>query len=406
MARRAEPASCRRAPPCARPSKKDGRHGRNSMLRHRAWLRTGACIRRPLEITENSPHISEFVHFVVKIMKNRYLFFVILKNHEPWHGAYGPQCLSEKKIMPGHGFLSGNDRPGLRRLVLVLFIALNAFFLSGFLFHVGNRNMEYHDALPRKTLITFLGIQYDAENQSCIEQILNGYSAAHNDMLVSYEGIALNVYSRLLNQRLKKDDRTDNVFILPPDCLRPYQRRGRLADQSGLPALTAYRPEVLGQMQGGGRPYIATSSLGAHGLFVNLDLPARHGVSTPPERQGFSGGLRNLPRQRHYPHQRRQGSSENRSDRREPDAARRPHTGKRRRLSRRAQCLPGSAGAGELPQGRQLRYGTGLCFCPAHARREVHRAFAQSGRHTLTSLLPGIRIPCRRSATCRAFRHA
>ena len=48
------------------------RHGRNSMLRHRAWLRTGACIRRPLEITEDSPHISEFVHFVVKIMKNRY----------------------------------------------------------------------------------------------------------------------------------------------------------------------------------------------------------------------------------------------------------------------------------------------------------------------------------------------
>lgn len=220
-------------------------------------------------------------------MKNRYLFFVILKNHEPWHGAYGPQCLSEKKIMPGHGFLSGNDRPGPRRLALVLFIALNAFFLSGFLFHVGNRNMEYHDALPRKTLITFLGIQYDAENQSCIEQILNGYSAAHNDMLVSYEGIALNVYSRLLNQRLKKDDRTDDVFILPPDCLRPYQRRGRLADQSGLPALTAYRPEVLGQMQVGGRPYIATSSLGARGLFVNLDLPARHGVSTPRNGKAF-----------------------------------------------------------------------------------------------------------------------
>ena len=56
--------------------------------------------------------------------------------------------------------------------------------------------------------------------------------------------------------------------MLPPDCLRSYQRRGRLADLSGLPALTAYRPEVLGQMQMGGRPYIATTSLGARGLFV------------------------------------------------------------------------------------------------------------------------------------------
>lgn len=127
--------------------------------------------------------------------------------------------------MRGRGLLSGNDKPGPRRLALVLLIALNTFFLSGFLFHVGNRNMEYDDALPRKTLITFLGIQYDAENQSCIEQILNGYSAAHNDMLVSYEGIALNAYSRLLNQRLKKDDRADDVFMLPPDCLRSYQRR-------------------------------------------------------------------------------------------------------------------------------------------------------------------------------------
>ncbi|WP_302737007.1 ABC transporter substrate-binding protein [uncultured Desulfovibrio sp.] len=189
--------------------------------------------------------------------------------------------------MRGRGLLSGNDKPGPRRLALVLLIALNTFFLSGFLFHVGNRNMEYDDALPRKTLITFLGIQYDAENQSCIEQILNGYSAAHNDMLVSYEGIALNAYSRLLNQRLKKDDRADDVFMLPPDCLRPYQRRGRLADLSGLPALTAYRPEVLGQMQMGGRPYIATTSLGARGLFANLDLLARYGVSTPRNGKAF-----------------------------------------------------------------------------------------------------------------------
>ena len=59
--------------------------------------------------------------------------------------------------MRGRGLLSGNDKPGPRRLALVLLIALNTFFLSGFLFHVGNRNMEYDDALPRKTLITFSG---------------------------------------------------------------------------------------------------------------------------------------------------------------------------------------------------------------------------------------------------------
>ena len=154
-------------------------------------------------------------------------------------------------------------------------------------------------------------------------------------------------------------------------------------------------------MQGGGRPYIATSSLGAHGLPVNLDLPARHGVSTPRNGKAFLAACETFRAKGIIPISADREALKNRSDRREPDAARRPHTGKRRRLSRRAQCLPGSAGAGELPQGRQLRYGTGLCFCPAHARREVHRAFAQSGRHTLTSLtwhthpVPSFRnVPC------------
>ena len=123
--------------------------------------------------------------------------------------------------MRGHGHLSGNAGPGPHRIALVLLIALSSFFLSGFLFHVGNRNMEYDDALTQKTLITFLGIQYDAENQACIEQILNSYSTAHNDMLVSYEGVTLNAYSQLLNQRLKKDDRVDDVFILPAALSKP-----------------------------------------------------------------------------------------------------------------------------------------------------------------------------------------
>ena len=74
-----------------RTPEKNGRHGRNDMLRRMAWFRTGACIRRPLEIIKADPHISEFVHFIVKVrlifiisefvhfivkvMKNRYLFF-------------------------------------------------------------------------------------------------------------------------------------------------------------------------------------------------------------------------------------------------------------------------------------------------------------------------------------------
>lgn len=189
--------------------------------------------------------------------------------------------------MRGHGHLSGCAKHRQHRLVLVLLIALNSFFLSGFLFHLGNRNMEYDDALPQKKLITFLGIQYASENQSCIEQILNGYSTAHNDMLVSYEGVTLNAYSQLLNQRLKKDDRVDDVFMLPPGCLRPYQSRGRLADLSGLPALSAYHPEVLEQTQVDGHAYIATSSLGARGLFVNLDLLTRQGISPPRNGETF-----------------------------------------------------------------------------------------------------------------------
>ena len=49
-----------------------------------------------------------------------------------------------------HNFFPDTAKPGPHRIALVLLIALSSFFLSGFLFHVGNRNMEYDDALTQK----------------------------------------------------------------------------------------------------------------------------------------------------------------------------------------------------------------------------------------------------------------
>ena len=173
------------------------------------------------------------------------------------------------------------------RKLLFFFILAQCFFVSGFYFQRGNQNVEYDDpALSPQVLLTFLGVQYPFENKASIERILNEYSEAHPNILISYEGVLLRAYPDILKQRVKTNS-VDDVFMVPPAYARRYMPEGILADLSGLPVLSAYRQEVLAQMRMGGTvPYVA-NSLGAFGLFCNLDMLDRNKLAVPQTLDGF-----------------------------------------------------------------------------------------------------------------------
>ncbi len=161
-------------------------------------------------------------------------------------------------------------------------------FSSGFFFHRGNQNVEYDiSELQPRIILNFLSFQYDADSKSTLEQLLSRYSEWHPDQLVSYEGIPLAEYGAVLGQRLKMKS-ADDVFMVSPVLARRYAAEGLLAPLTELPTLKAYRPEVLEQMSMAGDIWYATTSIGAFGLFCNLDMLEREGLSVPRNMQEFS----------------------------------------------------------------------------------------------------------------------
>lgn len=172
------------------------------------------------------------------------------------------------------------------RKLLFLVIFAQSFLLYGFYFQRGNQNVEYdNSALSPQVLLTFLGVQYPFENKASIEHILNDYSMSHPNVLISYEGVPLCSYSRILKQRVKTDS-IDDVFMVSLAYARQMPE-GLLADLSALPVLGAYRQEVLEQMRVGNTTPYVTISLGAFGLFCNLDMLERSKLGVPQTLDDF-----------------------------------------------------------------------------------------------------------------------
>lgn len=172
------------------------------------------------------------------------------------------------------------QRKGMKRLTVGILL-LMCVFLSGFFFHRGNQNREYDvSGMQPCIILNFLGFRYDSDNRAALERLLSLYSERHPDKFVSYEGIPPAEYGRVLSQRLKMKS-ADDVFMVPPILARRYAAEGRLAPLKGIPALKAYRPEVLEQMKLEGDIRYATTSLGAFGLFCNLDMLEKEGLSVP-----------------------------------------------------------------------------------------------------------------------------
>lgn len=168
----------------------------------------------------------------------------------------------------------------MKRLTVGILL-LMCVFLSGFFFHRGNQNREYDvSGMQPCIILNFLGFRYDSDNRAALERLLSLYSERHPDKFVSYEGIPPAEYGRVLSQRLKMKS-ADDVFMVPPILARRYAAEGRLAPLKGIPALKAYRPEVLEQMKLEGDIRYATTSLGAFGLFCNLDMLEKEGLSVP-----------------------------------------------------------------------------------------------------------------------------
>lgn len=172
------------------------------------------------------------------------------------------------------------------RKLLFFFIFSQCFLLSGFYFQRGNQNVEYDNpSLYPQVLLTFLGIQYPSENKAVTEHILNNYSKSHPNILISYEWVPLRTYPYILKKRIESDN-LDDVFMLSLDS-RYQIPEGLLVDLSKLPTLAAYRQQVLAQMRKGGTVPYVTTSLGAFGLFCNLNMLERNKLGVPQTLDGL-----------------------------------------------------------------------------------------------------------------------
>ena len=150
--------------------------------------------------------------------------------------------------------------------------------------NVENSFAMYPSLYPQ-VLLTFLGVQYPSENKAVTEHILNNYSKSHPNILVSYEWVPLRTYPCILKKRICSNS-LDDVFMLSQDS-RYQVPEGVLADLSSLPTLAAYRQQVLAQMRKGDSiPYV-TTSLGAFGLFCNLNMLERNRLKVPQTLEEF-----------------------------------------------------------------------------------------------------------------------
>lgn len=166
------------------------------------------------------------------------------------------------------------------RKLLFLFILSQCFLLSGFYFQRGNQNVEYDNpALYPQVLLTFLGVQYPSENKTATEHVLNDYLKLHQNILVSYEWVPLHEYPCILKKRIRSNS-LDDVFMFSLGS-RYQIPEGLLVDLANLPTLAAYRQQVLAQMRNGDAVPYVTTSLGAFGLFCNLNMLERNRLKVP-----------------------------------------------------------------------------------------------------------------------------
>lgn len=173
---------------------------------------------------------------------------------------------------------------------LFLFLSLGLLGVIAFLFlsfHT-KKLSDYEYAYNQKSSqITFFGFKWESANVTAIEALISGFMARNPSVPVLYESIKGRDYFPVLLKRMATGN-GDDIFMVDHDSLLTLSRQGCLKDLSGLPEIATYNRLALSQMQEpDGAVYFLPMSISAFGLYCNLDLLRKHGVSTPRTLQDF-----------------------------------------------------------------------------------------------------------------------
>lgn len=138
-------------------------------------------------------------------------------------------------------------------------------------------------------VLTYFGDQISGTAVSALEELVDRYQRATPSISVLYEGRRSTPqegrgYNTLLELRLDAGY-GDDLFIVNAEMIRPLHAKGHLLDLSSLPAVAQLNAECLEQSTVDGKILAFPLSFTAYGLFSNLELLDRYGLSAPASYQ-------------------------------------------------------------------------------------------------------------------------
>lgn len=143
-----------------------------------------------------------------------------------------------------------------------------------------NQVVNYEVNNRELTTITFFGNKYEPENVEVIEEIISSFMEENPDIRVSYESIKGSGYFEALEKRMAAG-KGDDVFVVNHDILLELEKKGQVADLSGLSTISQYTDRMRSQMEENGAVYWLPTAVSAFGLYCNLDLLKKHGRNVP-----------------------------------------------------------------------------------------------------------------------------
>lgn len=131
------------------------------------------------------------------------------------------------------------------------------------------------------TTITFFGNKYEPENVRVIEEIISGFMEENTDIRISYESLKGSDYFSALQKRIASG-KGDDIFVVNHDALLELEQDGKVADLSGLEAVSRYNNAMVSQMtEEDGEIYWLPTTVSMFGLYCNLDLLKEHKQKIP-----------------------------------------------------------------------------------------------------------------------------
>lgn len=169
-----------------------------------------------------------------------------------------------------------------RIIILSVLIAAMSFVFQG----CGEKNqvVNYEEADGETVTITFFGFKYEPENVRIIEQIISGFMKENTDIRVSYESLKGAEYFEALQRRMESGKGND-VFMVNHDVMLDLEKKGQVADLSGLDSISSYTELMRDQMEEDGEIHWIPTTVSAFGLYCNMELLQEHEQKIPePER--------------------------------------------------------------------------------------------------------------------------